>query len=284
MTVTIAPAGSWGIATCTSPATELAAVLALPGSWPIGLQPQCFVRNDQWAAATTPAGPPGGYAARWDASQITGVADGAALASWPDLSGNAHDLSASGANRPTYYKTTSANLMNGQPTLLFDGANSMMRDTSPYVTPAQPYTICAACRPTSSFNTNYETVVGSASFTAAMIDPAANKWAAMNDVSQITGSATAALGQSTGVIGVFNGGSSSVWVNGTSVGSGNLGATALNGLIVGARSGASPPPLSPTANSYWRGLIGEVLIYPSALSAGNITSVTTYFHSKWGTP
>jgi hypothetical protein len=43
----IHPAGSWGIATTDTPA-QMAAVLALPGSWPIGQQPSCFVRKDQW--------------------------------------------------------------------------------------------------------------------------------------------------------------------------------------------------------------------------------------------
>jgi IPT/TIG domain len=42
------PAGSWGIATSDNPTADMPAVLALPGSWPIGQQPSCFVRKDQW--------------------------------------------------------------------------------------------------------------------------------------------------------------------------------------------------------------------------------------------
>jgi hypothetical protein len=42
------PAGSWGVVTSDDPAGDLPAVLALPGSWPIGAQPQAFVRRDQW--------------------------------------------------------------------------------------------------------------------------------------------------------------------------------------------------------------------------------------------
>lgn len=47
MTWDLQRAGSWGVATTDTPA-DLAAALALPGSWPIGKQPKCFVRRDQW--------------------------------------------------------------------------------------------------------------------------------------------------------------------------------------------------------------------------------------------
>lgn len=42
-------AGSWGLATTSAPASDLPAVLALPGCWPVGDQPQAMVRRDQWA-------------------------------------------------------------------------------------------------------------------------------------------------------------------------------------------------------------------------------------------
>jgi hypothetical protein len=49
MTWKLHPAGSWGVAT-TDTAADMAAVLALPGSWPIGQQLSCFVRKDHWGA------------------------------------------------------------------------------------------------------------------------------------------------------------------------------------------------------------------------------------------
>ena len=51
MAWSIKPAGSWGVATTTSPGTELAAALAKPGSW--GYHPgsnTLLVRKDQWAS------------------------------------------------------------------------------------------------------------------------------------------------------------------------------------------------------------------------------------------
>jgi len=54
---TIKPAGSWGVATSSSPGTELATALAKPGSW--GYHPgsnTLLVRKDQWGSLlATPA-------------------------------------------------------------------------------------------------------------------------------------------------------------------------------------------------------------------------------------
>ena len=50
MAWSLKPAGSWGYATTDSPVADLPAVLALPGSWPVGQQPHTFVRKDQWGS------------------------------------------------------------------------------------------------------------------------------------------------------------------------------------------------------------------------------------------
>jgi hypothetical protein len=57
MTWTVAPKGSWGIATTDTPA-DMDAALALAGSWPID-QHRAYVRRDQWDALG-PGPPPGG--------------------------------------------------------------------------------------------------------------------------------------------------------------------------------------------------------------------------------
>ena len=82
MTWTIKPAGSWGVATTTSPGTETAAALARPGSWlydtnPSGGTQRLFVRKDQWGTlAATPGvdniSPSSGVAAGGTAITITG--------------------------------------------------------------------------------------------------------------------------------------------------------------------------------------------------------------------
>lgn len=66
----------------------------------------------------------------YDASQITGLSDGAEITSWPDLSGNSnHATNASSASGPTY-KTS---ILNGKPVARFNG-------TSNYLTLGTNYT------------------------------------------------------------------------------------------------------------------------------------------------
>jgi hypothetical protein len=59
----IKPEGSWGVATSNAPATDVASVLALPGSWKLDQYPQApgptqrlFVRKDQWGSLAAAPG------------------------------------------------------------------------------------------------------------------------------------------------------------------------------------------------------------------------------------
>lgn len=56
-----------------------------------------------------------------DASQITGLSDGAAITTWPDMSGNGYNATQTGAStlKPTY-KTS---ILNGKPVARFDGGD-----------------------------------------------------------------------------------------------------------------------------------------------------------------
>ena len=92
--------------------------------------------------------PLAGYTAWWDASQITGFADGASLTSWADESGNGYAMTPNVWAAPTYYKTTSAKLVNGKPAVWFDGSTTGMAlgttGSPPYPFVNQPNTICIA--------------------------------------------------------------------------------------------------------------------------------------------
>jgi hypothetical protein len=61
-----------------------------------------------------------------DASQITGLSDGNAVSTWSDASGNGNDATQSSTARPIY-KT---NILNGRPSVRFDGTNDEMLLTS----------------------------------------------------------------------------------------------------------------------------------------------------------
>ena len=67
----------------------------------------------------------GGLALWLDASQLTGLVDGNAVASWTDMTGKGnHAIQATEANKPLY-KT---NILNGKPVVRFDGTDFL---TSP---------------------------------------------------------------------------------------------------------------------------------------------------------
>jgi hypothetical protein len=82
MAWSIKPAGSWGVATTTAPATETAVALTKPGSWlydtnPSGGQQRVFVRKDQWGTLAAAPGvdavsPNTGLAAGGTAVSIVG--------------------------------------------------------------------------------------------------------------------------------------------------------------------------------------------------------------------
>ena len=78
MVWTLKPHGSWGEATTSAPATEMAAVLALPGSWPwFPAQNTVLVRKDQWLSLPSvpeveSINPPNGDVAGGDQITITG--------------------------------------------------------------------------------------------------------------------------------------------------------------------------------------------------------------------
>ena len=86
-----------------------------------------------------PTAPVAGYSAWWDATQITGIADGAALATWPDASGNGYPFTAAAGHQPTYYKTTAGKLIHGNPAVWFDGSTTVMHAAVPST--AQPNTL-----------------------------------------------------------------------------------------------------------------------------------------------
>jgi len=68
-----------------------------------------------------------GLLAWYDASQITGHVDGDAMTTWPDMSGNGNDATASGALEPTY-KT---GIVNSLPVMRFGGSEYMTSSFTP---------------------------------------------------------------------------------------------------------------------------------------------------------
>lgn len=271
--------------------------LLLPGSYvseiiagtnvtisPAGGTGAVTINASSGGSVFTVAPPVSGYMAWYDASQITGVSDGAGLSSWSDLSGNGYTLiQGTSGNQPIYHKTTwgSPLLINGNPAVYFANAPNYMV-ASGFPNQAQPITffavLTAIAFPSSSviFVANQNvTTNGSrceAYFTTAQPSILANTTISI-------GTALSALNRLV-IAGQFNGASSWVTWSGGGATYGNAGSDSFGtgGLLVGAVD---------TSSGYLDGLdalLGELIIYPSALTPTQSGSIMRNLALKWGPP
>lgn len=199
----------------------------------------------------------------WDASQITGLADGDPVASWSDMSGGGHTLTqATSAQRPTY-KTS---ILNGKPVVRFDGVDDKL-DTASF-TLAQPFTVIFAAVPRGlpSFSTPFDAVSGSA---CTVYFNSVYRQQTTLDVSTTL---TPVVGTAEKVFATYNAASSAFARNGTSVTT-NPG---TGGTTTGLRVGAS------RSGSFAQHDFAEFLIYSRAITTTERQQIEAYFLSKYG--
>lgn len=223
------------------------------------------------AAAWTPASIAG--LKLWlDASQITGLNDGDAVATWSDLSGNGNSVAQGTASKRPTYQTAE---INGLPVVRTDGVDDLLFCTSSIVA-AQPLTLFVVCR--ENANSYYLLDGGpSGSDRVALAD-----FLRGGNFGMFAGTATVEAAQTKPIPLTLwrvlaNGASSSLFKNSVSFVTGNPGTQALSaGITLGAR-------FDPLGAFYGNYDFCEVLVYDTALSAGNLSLVETYLRAKWGT-
>lgn len=211
-------------------------------------------------AVTLPTPPVAGVSAWYAADYIPALVDGDPIATWRDLSGNGKDLTASGADRPTF-KTA---IVGALPVVRF--VSSFMDAAAVSLTQAD--TLIAAFIPRTIGGSNQNVVDGTTARQQMYYNSGGNlRFNAGADVGLlVVANNTVYLAHC-----IFNGASSSQKVNATT-GAGNPGAQALTGLRVGkSQSGAAA----------YNGDLCELMLYPGALSAGDITTLRTYM-ARWG--
>ena len=215
----------------------------------------------------------GGSVARYDASAITGLADGAAVSQWDDLSGNArHLLQATGANQPLY----TAAILNGKPVVRFDGVNDTLKATAfTLVQPEHVFIVIRWRSAAGAVEANNFGMDGNAANGGALYEASNSSNVAATAGAALAASPTggATVWHSYSVL--FNGASSELRTDGGAAVSGNLGANNLGGLTLGARADAAGPADVDVA---------EVIIYASVLSTSDRQAVEGYLRTKWGTP
>lgn len=208
-----------------------------------------------------PTPPVAGVLAWYAADQITSPpASGSALTAWNDLSGNGYTASqATGADQPTY----DTNVQNSLPAVLFNGSSDVLKATIASL--SQPFTIFAVVQ------------TSSASVNLTYISDGGNVRLGDGDKSYVYAGGTPLIGSAITswkyVTVQVDGASSYIRDNGTQTASGNPGSTAWGtALYLGANGSSS---------LFWNGYIGEILVYPSALSSGDVSTVETYLYDKW---
>lgn len=221
-------------------------------------------------AATAPFSPANiaGLEGWWKASDLA-LADGAAVSSWTDRSGNGNDLvQVVGAGQPLY-KT---NVLNGQPVVRFDGIDDNLH--AAFTALAQPNTIIG--------------VLKLAATTAKWV------WDSFNDGSHrngleikagpvwalYAGSAEPSFGvpETTNahvIVARYNGASSFGRVDGAQTALATPGAHTLGGFQLGGHT---------TGANFVAADFAEVLLYNSAPSGAELAAIEAYLKALYGTP
>jgi Concanavalin A-like lectin/glucanases superfamily len=238
----------------------------------------CTIPRVKWVPTACGAGggggsnpPVAGYVAWYDATKITGQADNTPLSSWLDLSGNGNNLSLN-LTAPTYYSSTAGKLFNGKPAVWF--ASNELKTTT-LVTVPQPLTFFMMVAYTGGGTTSWEYVIDGV-LNDITLGLNAGNYGLFAGGGWISDTTTPAPENGTlhNQCGIYNGATSTIFVDGISRVTGGTGTNGLDNFLIGGVSNSA----------IFNGAIAEILVYPSALSTVNRQSVESYLRAKWGTP
>jgi hypothetical protein len=211
-----------------------------------------------------------------DASQIVGLNDGDPVATWSDLSGNGNDATQGTASQQPTYQTGE---INGLPAVQFDGVDDGMALTA--ITTSN-HTAFAVMKRASGGNTlvlSNNVTFGPGALLFYNVDGIFYNLCTTGGgsiTSTFSGAGTPLLSPAVAV-NRWNGTDQSARINGTDL----TRITQVGGLSSGSWNRIGDRPTNPF---FHNGLMAEILLYDSGLSAGDIVRVEAYLRNKWGTP
>ena len=234
--------------------------------------------------AFRPSATPGGFTptdvanmiAWYKADALTGASVGDLVTNWFDSGANGYTLTQDAAARQPYY-TNNAGLFNNQPWIQWDGSSDRLLFGGTNIF-NQPNTIFAVCRYEGTGSTGV--IADGTNATMSHAVRFLSNWRfALYAPTQINGAVNSATNL-VGYLAEFTfdhpGNSSTIFTNGVSyVNSTSPGTNHLAGIVIGSAGGVS-------GASFFKGAIAEVIIYNSDVSAGDRTSLRTYFTTKYG--
>lgn len=199
----------------------------------------------------------------------TPVSDGSAIGWIEDLSGNSHHIiQATVSKKPTYDAENAT--VNDQPALVLDGGDCMAASFGETYT--QPVTIFAIGQ-SNEIGEELRRLYSGVETTNRLVFQQQNvEW-------RIYGGGLLVDGEfDTNVhsfVGVFNGASSSLYVDGSTAGaSGNVGSKSLAGITLGASSNQTA--------AFWDGLNSELAIVNRIATASEINQVLAQWETDYG--
>lgn len=209
------------------------------------------------------------------ADNITGLANGEAMSSWGDLSGNGNNVSQGSEDSQPTYRTNS---INGNPAVLFDGSNDFLYLASVNNVSSDAFTMVATIRPTTLGGSDTISIVGGSGDCGS----GGRQLRLAGGVMQVLKSSVASMGTSLTtmsqnnnyIVGfIYGSPNGSFYLNGSA--DGTLSSTQTfgnSGLLIGGRSCAE----------IFKGYIAEFLYYDKTLSANEFAQVNAYLSSKYG--
>lgn len=221
------------------------------------------------------SGPPvGGYAAWYDAADTSTITlSGSDVTGWADKAKMGNDLTAHGV-APTY----TSRKINNITCVEFNGTTQAMKSNLTASDNTATYFVVALLDTSAAVRDIYGGLLGNTF--VAYCDASNN---IQLELQLSFGFFTTSLKPTNGVAfamtNVLNSGVSNgtiVTLNGVTQTTTNTYTATASTLTLGGY-GAGP-------SSFWDGLIGEFLMYPTVLSAPDQVRVETYLKSKWGTP
>jgi hypothetical protein len=224
-------------------------------------------------ASSTP--PVSGYTAWYDASDATSITLSAgAVSQWNDKSGNGYNLTQSTSARQP---STGTRTLNGRNVLAFNGTSDyLVRNSTPVLTQPNTVFVVAASDTVNAQQVVFDDGGSSGQSGGAVYISNDNKFHIYALGSVEVGNTNANTNPHC-FSAVFNGTSSTLFVDGTQSGSsGDAGSQSMTGFSVG--------DFQDGFGWYWGGVVAEVVVYHSLLSDAQRQSVESYLRAKWGTP
>jgi len=214
-----------------------------------------------------------GYAQHFDATALTGLSDGDAVAAWVDMASGNNATQATAGERPTY-KTA---IQNGLPVVRFDGGDRMAHT---YANGGKAVTIFAVVKVNSAGNSAFRGIYSTAGNTSVNETMLLANMTTNDKWGTFGGSTTTNRPANTDIK------DSAFHILTLSRSSGGGGDFYLDGAGDGAFADAQGQPGhiggTSISSQFLTGDVAEIIVYSNQLSSDDRASVTDYLSAKWG--